>query len=59
MISGPGKGRGFVLGKFMPPHQGHVLLCDFARAYCETLTILVCSLESEPIPGRLRHAWMS
>lgn len=59
MTSHPGKGRGFVLGKFMPPHQGHVLLCDFARVYCETLTILVCSLEDEPIPGRLRHAWMS
>ena len=25
--------RGFVLGKFMPPHAGHVYLCDFARAY--------------------------
>lgn len=43
----------------MPPHQDNVFLCDFARAYCETLTILVCSLEDEPIPGHLRHAWMS
>jgi len=50
--------RGFLLGKFMPPHAGHQFLCDFARAYCDELTILVCSLEREPIPGDLRLAWM-
>lgn len=50
--------RGFVLGKFMPPHSGHVYLCDFGRAYCERLTILVCSLPDDPIPGRLRFEWM-
>lgn len=50
--------RGFLLGKFMPPHQGHVFLADFARAYCERLTILVCSLPDDPIPGALRWAWM-
>ena len=50
--------RGFVLGKFMPPHEGHVFLCRFAQACCETLTILVCSLEDDPIPGALRYQWM-
>ncbi|MBK6734050.1 MAG: AAA family ATPase [bacterium] len=50
--------RGFVLGKFMPPHNGHVFMCDFARHYVDRLTILVCSLPSEPIPGALRFAWM-
>ncbi len=50
--------RGFLLGKFMPPHAGHQHLCDFASAYAESLTILVCSLEREPIDGALRHAWM-
>ncbi|WP_282009123.1 AAA family ATPase [Brevundimonas aveniformis] len=59
MTLAPQKGHGFVLGKFMPPHQGHVALCEFARAYCENLTILVCSLEGDPIPGHLRYAWMS
>jgi HTH-type transcriptional repressor of NAD biosynthesis genes len=49
---------GFVLGKFMPPHQGHVFLCEFARQYCDKLVILVCSLENEPIPGVLRYEWM-
>ncbi len=50
--------RGFVLGKFMPPHAGHVYLCDFGRAYVDQLTILVCSLPDDPIPGALRFRWM-
>lgn len=50
--------RGFVLGKFMPPHLGHIYLCDFARHYCERLTILVCSLPDDPIAGELRFRWM-
>lgn len=50
--------RGFLLGKFLPPHNGHVLLGEFARAYADELTILVCTLAREPIPGGLRLAWM-
>jgi HTH-type transcriptional regulator, transcriptional repressor of NAD biosynthesis genes len=49
---------GMVLGKFMPPHAGHQYLIDFGRRYAERLIVLVCSLEREPIPGRLRYAWM-
>ncbi len=50
--------NGFVLGKFMPPHKGHVFLCEFARQYCQHLTILVASMPDEPIPGELRYDWM-
>lgn len=50
--------RGFVLGKFMPPHNGHVLLCDFAQRQVQELTILVCSLPDDEIPGGLRAQWM-
>lgn len=50
--------RGFLLGKFLPPHRGHQFLCDFARAYVDELTILSCSLPTDKIPGRLRTAWM-
>ena len=50
--------RGFLLGKFMPPHDGHLMMCDFARAYCDELTILVCTRLVEPIDGNLRYAWM-
>jgi NadR type nicotinamide-nucleotide adenylyltransferase len=50
--------RGFLLGKFMPPHEGHLALCDFARFYCDELTILVCTRNIEPINGELRFGWM-
>lgn len=50
---------GMILGKFLPPHRGHQYLGDFARNYVDDLTILVCSIQAEPIPGKLRHAWMS
>ena len=50
--------RGFILGRFMPPHEGHRLLCEVARARVDRLTILVCSLPDDPIPGALRVRWM-
>lgn len=49
---------GLILGKFMPPHAGHLRLIDEARGRVDELVILVCSLEGEPIPGELRVAWM-
>lgn len=54
----PERTRGMILGKFLPPHAGHRYLADFARNYCDDLTILVCTLEREPIDGALRYHWM-
>ncbi|MBK4218165.1 AAA family ATPase [Paracoccus caeni] len=50
--------RGFLLGKFLPPHTGHVFMCNMAAAMCDELTVLVCSLDSDPIEGSLRYQWM-
>lgn len=50
--------RGFVLGKFMPPHAGHVTLIQSARALVDELTVLVCSLPDDPIEGEARVSWM-
>lgn len=50
--------HGMVLGKFYPPHCGHVYLCDFARRYVERLHIVVGTLQSESIDGGLRYRWM-
>ena len=50
--------RGFLLGNFMPPHAGHVALCGMAATLVDELTVMVCTLESEPLPGGLRAAWM-
>ncbi len=49
---------GFLLGKFMPLHRGHMHLIDTARGQVDQLTVLVCSLDREPIPGRLRYEWV-
>lgn len=50
--------QGFMLGKFLPPTEGHRYLGDFAASYCSRLDILVGTMPHEPIPGRLRHEWM-
>ena len=49
---------GMLLGKFLPPHLGHVYLGEFAGCYVDHLTIVVGSLTREPIPGELRFRWM-
>ncbi|MEW6363518.1 MAG: AAA family ATPase [Acidobacteriota bacterium] len=51
-------GSGLIIGKFMPPHLGHQYLVDFAREQVDRLTVLVCSIAAEPIPGTLRCKWM-
>ncbi|MEP3637902.1 MAG: AAA family ATPase [Paracoccaceae bacterium] len=50
--------KGFFLGKFMPPHNGHLYVCDVARRFVDELTVLVCSHDAEPIDGHLRAQWM-
>jgi NadR type nicotinamide-nucleotide adenylyltransferase len=52
-------GVGLVLGKFLPPHAGHLHLIEFARARCERVVVLCCSLAQEPIAGALRAAWLT
>lgn len=47
-----------VLGKFLPPHEGHVHLINSAAKQADRVTVLVCTLEKEPIPGLLRYEWM-
>ncbi|HYM59664.1 MAG TPA: AAA family ATPase [Thermoanaerobaculia bacterium] len=49
---------GLIIGKFLPPHRGHVRLVELALRRVDELTILVCSLQDEPIDGALRAAWM-
>jgi HTH-type transcriptional regulator, transcriptional repressor of NAD biosynthesis genes len=50
--------RGVILGKFMPPHLGHVYLVDFARNFVDELTVIVEHVRNEPIASTLRFAWM-
>lgn len=50
--------RGLVLGKFLPYHEGHAHLIRTARASADELTVLVCSIAREPIPGGHRFQWV-
>lgn len=50
--------RGFMLGKFMPPHTGHLYCAEVGKARCDVMTVLVCSHDAEPIEGHLRAKWM-
>lgn len=56
------KTRGLIIGKFMPPHQGHILLMEHAvmlsEKKCDELVVCVCSRPDEPISGALRFKWM-
>lgn len=49
---------GFLLGKFMPLHAGHELLIETAQAMVDRLTILVCWLHDDPVPGPTRVEWV-
>ena len=49
---------GLVIGKFMPPHDGHLRLFAVAQQCVARLHIVLFSKSNEPIPGRLREAWL-
>src|ERR1700720_3057505 len=50
--------KGLIVGKFMPPHLGHSVLIDAARGQCDDLTVLVCNMAGQTIPGELRASWL-
>lgn len=50
--------HGLVLGKFYPPHAGHLHLVETAARACERLTVLVLAASWEEIPLEDRLAWM-
>ena len=47
-----------MLGRFLPPHSGHIYLCDTARRLVDELTILVVHGVEDVIPARTRLRWM-
>ena len=50
--------KGLVIGKFMPLHQGHLNLVEFALQNCDSLTISLCANASEPIDPKIRLQWL-
>lgn len=46
------------MGKFLPPHLGHLHLVDAARGRADRVTVLVGTRPEDVVPGELRAAWM-
>jgi NadR type nicotinamide-nucleotide adenylyltransferase len=51
--------HGLVVGKFCPPHAGHVFVIETAAASCEKVTVLVCDNPAYPIPAGDRARWLN
>jgi len=51
--------NGFIVCKCYPPHMGHLHLMETAASMCERVTVMVCSLKREEIPGELRYKWVT
>lgn len=49
---------GLVAGKFDPPHRGHALLVDTARARCDRLIVLLFDYEGQTVPAEVRAGWL-
>jgi HTH-type transcriptional repressor of NAD biosynthesis genes len=46
---------GVMLGKFMPPHFGHVFSVETALAHCDKVHLLVYTMKGEPLEGFSRY----
>ena len=49
---------GVVIGKFYPPHHGHKLLIDTARAQVDNLSVIICGKPDQNPPPKLRAEWL-
>ncbi|MFZ1807497.1 MAG: AAA family ATPase [Cyclobacteriaceae bacterium] len=50
--------RGLVIGKFMPVHNGHLALIDFAKKHCDELIVSMSFTSGDPIDADLRLGWL-
>lgn len=50
--------RGLVIGKFMPIHEGHIALINFAAAHCDELIVSMSFTPNDPIAAELRFHWI-
>jgi len=50
--------RGLVIGKFMPIHNGHIALINFAAAQCDELIVSMSFTPHDPINAELRFSWI-
>jgi HTH-type transcriptional regulator, transcriptional repressor of NAD biosynthesis genes len=56
---GGGDSTGVVLGRFLPVHDGHRYLIEYARAYAGRVSVFVRVSDGDPIPWPVRRDWLS
>lgn len=49
---------GLAIGKFLPPHRGHGLLIETARARCDEVVAIVCDAGWQDPPAAVRAGWI-
>ncbi len=54
----PRYARGVVVGRFLPPHSGHALVLDFARAYTPGLAVCLRARPDDALDAATRAAWL-
>lgn len=50
--------HGLIIGKFMPVHNGHLALIDFAISQCDDLIVSMSYVRTDPIDPLVRFGWM-
>jgi len=50
--------RGLVIGKFMPLHNGHIALINFAATKCDEVIVSMSYRADDPIEATRRFAWI-
>ena len=50
---------GLVFGKFLPLHNGHIALINFAKLHCEHLIVSMSYMPNDPIAPNLRFEWLN
>lgn len=50
--------HGLAIGRFMPPHKGHIFLCETGVECVDDMTVLVSVRDDDPISIELRLKWL-
>ena len=50
--------RGLVIGKFLPVHNGHIELIEFAKVRCDELIVSMSYTRRDTIDPQLRIGWL-
>ncbi|GAB3513645.1 AAA family ATPase [Emticicia fontis] len=50
--------KGLVFGKYMPVHEGHLALIEFAKSQCEHIIVSMSFMPNDPIDHTLRFGWL-